>query len=225
MTRSKTGSRRREKADEQPKKNRRVRLVTSAATAPRKEKSPPKFPAALQRTMLKLRVRQSRFVLCVSVADQSMNLFEKSSRRSRKYGFPIYEFRQRFVVSTSRFGIGQIIHSNRTPLGLHRIARKIGGEYPEGTIFKARKPIGRLSPETPKGDIVHRILWLAGMEPGKNRGGKVDTFSRYIYVHGYWDESTLGRPQSLGCIHLAAADLIPLYDQVPLGTLVWIARR
>ena len=225
MTRSKTGSRRREKVDEQPKKKRQVHLVTSAATLSRQKRSLPKFPVALQRTMLKLRVRQSRFVLCVSVADQSMNVFEKSARRSRAGGFPIYEFRQRLVVSTSRFGIGQIIHSNRTPLGLHRIARKIGGEYPEGTIFKARKPIGRLSPENPKGDIVHRILWLAGMEPGKNRGGKVDTFSRYIYIHGYWDESTLGRPQSLGCIHLSAADLVPLYAQVPLGTLVWIARR
>lgn len=191
----------------------------------RATQSVPKFPAGLQRTMTKLGVRRTRFLLCVSVADQAMNVFEKTSRRGRNADFPVYEFRQRFLVSTSRFGIGQIIHSNRTPLGLHRIARKIGGDYPEGTIFKARKPIGRLSPENPKGDIVHRILWLAGMEEGKNRGGKVDTFSRYIYIHGYWDESTLGRPQSLGCVHLAASDLIPLYDQVPLGTLVWIARR
>lgn len=225
MTRSKTGSRRREEADGRTARKSRVRLVTAAATALRKEKPAPKFPASLQRSMTKLGVRQSRFVLCVSVADQSMNVFEKSARRSRGGDIPVYEFRQRLVVSTSRFGIGQVIHSNRTPLGLHRIARKIGGDCPEGTIFKARKPIGRLSPETPKGDIVHRILWLSGMEQGKNRGGKVDTFSRYIYIHGYWDESTLGRPQSLGCIHLAAADLIPLYDQVPLGTLVWIARR
>ena len=225
MTRAAKGSRRREEADERGVRKTRVRLVTSAATVPCEKDSRPKFPAALQRTMTKLGARRTRFVLCVSVADQAMNVFEKSSRRTCAGEFPVYEFRQRFVVSTSRFGIGQIIHSNRTPLGLHRIARKIGGEFPEGTIFKARKPIGRLSPENPKGDIVHRILWLAGLEPGRNRGGKVDTFSRYIYIHGYWDESTLGRPQSLGCIHLAAADLIPLHDQVPLGTLVWIARR
>lgn len=220
-----TSSRRREEADERAVRKTRVRLVTSAATVPREMDSRPKFPAALQRAMLKLGVRRTRFVLCVSVAEQTMNVFEKSSRRSRSGDFPVYEFRQRFVVSTSRFGIGQIIHSNRTPLGLHRIARKIGGDCPEGTVFKARKPIGRLSHKNPKGDIVHRILWLAGLETGKNRGGKVDTFSRYIYIHGYWDESTLGRPQSLGCIHLAAADLIPLFEQVPLGTLVWIARR
>jgi lipoprotein-anchoring transpeptidase ErfK/SrfK len=34
----------------------------------------------------------------------------------------------------------------------------------------------------------------------------------------------LGRPNSHGCIHLAATDLIPLFDRLPVGTLVWIAR-
>jgi len=65
-------------------------------------------------------------------------------------------------------------------------------------------------------------LWLEGLEPGFNRGGSVDTFSRYIYIHGFGDQTTLGRPFSHGCIHLAANDLIPLFDRVPVGTLVWI---
>ena len=184
-----------------------------------------RLPAALKRAVLQHGVRRSRFVLCVSVAEQSMALFEKAETRPRAAEFPTYEFRRRFVISTSRFGIGQVMHSNRTPLGLHRIARKVGGDCPEGTVFKARKPIGHLSGGMPEGAIVHRILWLDGLEPGKNRGGNVDTFNRYIYIHGYWDEATLGRPQSMGCIHLAAADLIPLYDELPVGTLLWIARR
>ena len=75
----------------------------------------------------------------------------------------------------------------------------------------------------PNGSIVHRILWLEGLEPGFNRGGDVDTFRRYIYIHGFGDEMTLGRPQSCGCVHLSAADLMPLYDRLPVGTLVWIA--
>jgi lipoprotein-anchoring transpeptidase ErfK/SrfK len=61
------------------------------------------------------------------------------------------------------------------------------------------------------------------LEPGLNRGGSVDTFRRYVYIHGFGDETTLGRPTSHGCIHVAAKDLIPLYDRVPVGTLVWIA--
>ena len=60
------------------------------------------------------------------------------------------------------------------------------------------------------------------MEPGFNRGGKVDSFSRKIYIHGTGNESTLGRPDSHGCVHLSANDLIPLYDKLPEGTLVWI---
>lgn len=225
MKRGVTGSRQREEADRRPIWKTRVRLVTSAATVPREKALRVRFPSALQRTMQKLGLRRTRFVLCVSVADQAMDVFEKSPKRTRGVDFPEYVFRQRLVVSTSRFGVGQVINSNRTPLGLHRIAHKIGGRHPVGTIFKARKAIGRLSKANPKGDIVHRILWLAGMEEGKNRGGRVDTFRRYIYIHGYWDETTLGRPKSMGCIHLSAADLVPLYDQVPVGTLVWIARR
>lgn len=77
----------------------------------------------------------------------------------------------------------------------------------------------------PEAPIAHRILWLEGLEPGMNQGGDVDTHARYIYIHGVGDESTLGRPASRGCLHLAAADLMPLYDRIPAGTLVWIAER
>jgi hypothetical protein len=167
--------------------------------------------------------------LTVSVARQTVSLWEKAkpsagAKRKRTGSAPVYEFRGRYAASTSRFGIGQKIDSNRTPLGLHQIARKIGGEQPEGTVFKARLPIGMLA-DMPNATIVHRILWLAGLEPGLNRGGDVDTFRRYIYIHGFGDESTLGRPMSCGCVHLAAADLLPLYDLVPIGTLVWVGRR
>jgi L,D-transpeptidase YbiS len=112
--------------------------------------------------------------------------------------------------------------SNCTPLGLHRISDKIGGGQPLGTVFRGRVAIGRTWEGMPSATIVHRILWLDGLEPGVNRGGRLDTHSRYIYIHGFADETTLGRPMSHGCIHLAARDLIPLYDRLPAGTLAWI---
>ena len=183
------------------------------------------LPDALKLAVLRNHARPSRFILVVSVATQRMMLFEKLSRQSGESRFPHYEFRQRFVVSTSRFGIGQVMHSNRTPLGLHRIAQKVGGGHPVGTVFKARKPVGMMWDEGQQDNsIVHRILWLEGLEPGLNRGGNVDTFRRYVYIHGYGDETTLGRPQSCGCIHVSAAELVPLYERLPVGTLVWIAR-
>src|SRR5205814_209523 len=108
-----------------------------------------------------------------------------------------------------------------TPLGLHRIAQKVGGGYPLGTVFRGRKEVGLTWRGFPQGAIVHRILWLEGLEPGYNHGGNVDTFKRYIYIHGFSDETTLGRPFSRGCIHLAAKDLIPLFNLLPAGALVW----
>ena len=135
---------------------------------------------------------------------------------------PNYWCRRVFRVSTSRWGLGQQRDSHQTPRGLHRIAEKIGGGAPAGTVFRSRQPVGLTWAGHPRAAIAHRILWLDGLEPGKNRGGTVDTHARYIYLHGLGDETTLGRPTSRGCIHLAADDLIPLFDRLPVGTLVWI---
>ena len=130
-----------------------------------------------------------------------------------------------FRCSTSRFGIGQTEGSNRTPLGLHRIVEKIGGGWPAGTVFKGRQPIGYTWQGMPDAKITTRILWLEGLEPGFNRGGNVDSHARYIYIHGTADQMSIGRPASCGCIHLADADLIPLFDILPGGTLVWIVEH
>ena len=134
-----------------------------------------------------------------------------------------------FRCSTSRFGISQIAGSNGTPLGLHRIAEKIGAGVMVGTVFKARRVVGHASqPEFADAKITTRILWLEGLQPGLNKGFNggvnVDSHARYIYIHGTGDQTTIGRPASHGCIHLADADLIPLFDKLPDGTLVWIER-
>ncbi len=135
-----------------------------------------------------------------------------------------YALRHTFRISTSRFGTGQVLNSNQTPLGLHRIAAKIGSGHLGGTVFVGRRAVGLTWQGWPEASIAHRILWLEGLEPGFNRGANVDSFRRYIYIHGLSNEPTLGRPASRGCIHMAAADLIPLFDRVSVGTLVWIRK-
>jgi lipoprotein-anchoring transpeptidase ErfK/SrfK len=105
------------------------------------------------------------------------------------------------------------------------VAVKAGGGWPIGTAFVNREPVGCTWQGMPQAAIAHRIFWLEGLDPGWNRGGDVDTFDRYIYIHGVGNELTLGRPASRGCVHLAAADLMPLHDRLPVGTVVWIARE
>lgn len=192
--------------------------------------TPPAPPRAFLPACRRHHVAPSPQLLVVSVARQELRWFERRPafrpasplEPLRFDATPRYTLRRRLVASTSRFGIGQVRDTNRTPLGLHRIARKVGAGWPVGTAFRARQPIGYTWAGLPEATIAHRILWLEGLEPGFNRGGEVDTFARYIYIHGLADEPTLGRPASHGCVHLAAADLMPLFDQVPVGTLVWI---
>jgi len=164
-----------------------------------------------------LGVAATRQLLVVNVADQTLSLFQKLSGAWRLAGLT--------CCSTSRFGTGQTEGSNCTPLGLHRIVEKIGGGWPAGTVFKGRRPIGYTWKGMPDAKITTRILWLEGLEPGFNRGGNRDSHARYIYIHGTADQRSIGKPGSCGCIHLADADLVPLFDLLPGGTLVWISER
>lgn len=180
-------------------------------------------------------IAPTQFILIVNIAGQTVSLYEQvwssAFRRPEpaEAGTPNeYQFVKQLPCSTSRFGIGQVEGSKCTPLGLHRIAEKIGAGEPAGTVFKSRQIIGHTSqPELADAKITTRILWLEGLEPGLNQGFNgsvnVDSHARYIYIHGTADQSSIGRPASCGCIHLADADLIPLFDLLPSSTLVWIS--
>lgn len=133
---------------------------------------------------------------------------------------------QVYPVSTSRLGTGQHINSFKTPLGIHRIAHKIGEGEPLGRVFKARIPLDQICyPEDYRGEediISSRILWLSGMQPGYNCGEDVDTFDRYIYIHGTPDEDHIGQPVSQGCIRMKNHHVIELFDRVEANDLVII---
>lgn len=174
-------------------------------------------------------VRPTPFALVVVVSSQTVSLFENISRGpghdmdDSRPRTGHYQFIRKYSCSTSRFGVGQKEGSNCTPLRLHRIAEKIGAGASAGTVFKGRRPIGHVSqPALADAKITTRILWLEGLEPGFNRGGNVDSHARYIYIHGTADQASIGKPASCGCVHLADDDLIPLFDLLPGGTLVWI---
>lgn len=133
-----------------------------------------------------------------------------------------------YLVSTSGAGLGSIKGSRMTPAGTHRIVDKIGDGAPIGASFKGRERTGFIRPIFPAevyfpwDSILTRILWLDGQEEGLNRGGDVDSYSRYIYIHGTQKEWLLGRPSSSGCIKMRNADIVELFNVVPINTLVEI---
>lgn len=134
----------------------------------------------------------------------------------------------RYPVSTAAKGVGELSGSFCTPRGQHIIRAKIGAGQPENTVFVGRRPSGEIyTPELgaqfPQRDwILTRILWLSGREPGFNRLGPCDTMRRYIYIHGTPDAVPLGIPDSHGCIRMRNADLVELFDRVPVKTAVEI---
>lgn len=136
-----------------------------------------------------------------------------------------------YVVSTSRRPPSNVKNSLGTPRGLHEIAERIGAGQPPGMVFKSRVPTGRhfsevadIDPDQAENNLItSRILWLRGLEPGVNRGGDVDTYERYVYIHGTNQESRLGAPLSSGCVLMRNLDIVELYEEVRAGDLVWIS--
>lgn len=134
----------------------------------------------------------------------------------------------RFSVSTAFKGVGEKNGSEQTPRGLHQIQAKIGRDLPINSVFVGRRPTGEiysdeLAQTHPQRDwILTRILWLKGLEVGKNRLGDVDSMRRYIYIHGTPDREPMGVPNSHGCIRMRNQDLIRLFDMVDIKTPVTI---
>ena len=139
-------------------------------------------------------------------------------------GKPIREY----SISTGKNGVGEMFGSEQTPRGLHIIRAKIGDRCAPNTVFVSRRPTGEtFSPDMrqhfPTRDwILTRILWLSGMEIGKNRLGKVDTMRRYVYIHGTPDDVPMGIPGSKGCIRMRNQDIIELFDLIPIATKLLI---
>jgi lipoprotein-anchoring transpeptidase ErfK/SrfK len=134
-----------------------------------------------------------------------------------------------YPVSTSKFGPGYKEGSFMTPLGAHYIRAKIGDGAPLGTIFKGRKDTHRvvrinydaaIAADTDY--ITTRILWLEGLEPGINRGKGIDSYARYIYIHGTHEEHLIRHPASHGCVRMTNRDVVELYDEMREGDLVLI---
>lgn len=130
--------------------------------------------------------------------------------------------------ATAAKGTGSVKGSNQTPLGWHMIKRKTGDGAPWGQVFRggqATKEVWKPGQSTKEDLVLTRVLFLDGLEPGKNKGGNVDSYERYIYIHGTNDEAKIGTPSSHGCIRLRNDAVIDVYELLPTGTPVLITER
>lgn len=154
----------------------------------------------------------SVIVLEVNISTQKM-LVIRDGNQEREY-----------LVSTGKNGVGEISGSGQTPRGLHVIRAKFGANREVNSVFVGRRATGEiyqpsLREKFPERDwILTRILWLGGLESGKNR----DSMSRYIYIHGSPDDVVMGTPGSKGCIRMRNQDIIELFKLVPVGTRILI---
>ena len=141
----------------------------------------------------------------ISVAEQRLALVEDGL------------ITKKFRISTSKFGLGDGLNSYKTPLGRLRVCMKLGDDLPVGAVFRRRNFSGEVIPKNARGrdPIVTRILWLEGIEPG-NKNAR----TRCIYIHGTPQERTIGTAASFGCVRMRSADVIELFDAVPIGTAV-----
>jgi lipoprotein-anchoring transpeptidase ErfK/SrfK len=157
------------------------------------------------------------FYVLISLADQALSLMSP------------HQIIQQYPISSGANGAGEERGSGKTPRGWHIIRAKIGQAADLNTVFVGRRPTGEryspaLSAQYPGRDwILTRILWLSGLESGKNRLGVLDTMQRYIYIHGTPDEASIGTPGSRGCIRMRNTDIIPFFNAVPAGTRVLIS--
>lgn len=136
--------------------------------------------------------------------------------------------RHTYSISTGKNGMGEQMGSECTPRGWHQIHSIIGLDNAINSVFVARAWTGEiysdeLASQFPGRDwILTRIIQLDGLEPGRNKGGNVDSLQRYIYIHGTPDTTTLGIPGSRGCVRMRNADVIALANWVKIGTKICI---
>jgi lipoprotein-anchoring transpeptidase ErfK/SrfK len=161
---------------------------------------------------------KKKLYVVVNIEKQLMTVFKEG------------EILRTYPVSTSKFGIGNKMGSMKTPLGKHKISEKNGKKAPLGTIFTGKRNSGKIFSENEdlyqgQNLITTRILQLEGLEEGINKGEGIDSYKRYIWIHGTSQESLIGMPASHGCIRMRNRDIVEFFDLVRVGTEVEIIER
>jgi len=175
------------------------------------------------------------FKKAILVIFMSFNIFAENNltieidiSKQRLFLLDNMEIVRSYPISSSKYGEGSTQNSFKTPLGNHVIREMIGNNAIKNTIFTSRintKRQAEIIHDEAKSDndyVTTRIMWLDGQEEGKNKGKGVDSYQRYIYIHGTHEEGLIGQKASHGCIRMFNSDVIELFNDVKKGTKVYI---
>ena len=175
------------------------------------------------------------FKKAILVIFMSFNIFADNNltieidiSKQRLFLLDNMEIVRSYPISSSKYGEGSTQNSFKTPLGNHVIKEMIGNNAIKNTIFTSRintKRQAEIIHDEAKSDndyVTTRIMWLDGQEEGKNKGKGVDSYQRYIYIHGTHEEGLIGQKASHGCIRMFNSDVIELFNDVKKGTKVYI---
>ncbi len=176
------------------------------------------YSSELERASLEFDYNSDDYIIIINTTEQMMYVVKDNTQIAE------------YTVSTGKTGEGNRAGSGQTPLGFHKIVEKIGDGATLGTIFVGKKNTGKLTmiytdeTDVDNDPVVTRILSLDGLERGYNKGGNVDSFNRFIYIHGTHEEGLLGTKTSHGCIRMKNTEVIELFNIVPNHTMVYITK-
>lgn len=110
------------------------------------------------------------------------------------------------LVKTYNVAVGQA--GRDTPSGLYSIQNK------------AVDPVWHVPNSDWAGDLAGQVI-----PPGPDNPLKARWLGIYdgVGIHGTADSGSIGSAASMGCIRMQVPDVIELYDQVPVGTPIYIA--
>ena len=159
----------------------------------------------------------NKYLIFINISTQCLTLYKN------------FESIIQYKISSSKYGEGSEIGSYKTPLGAHYIKEVIGIDVNPLTIFKERVATREIAQviskkiSTNTDVICSRILWLDGLDEGKNKGSNCDSYKRFIYLHGTNEEGLLGEKASHGCIRMSNNDIIELCNNDIINTFVYIS--
>ena len=129
------------------------------------------------------------------------------------------------VLTVDRAAFRLTLYKDLEPAQIYGIAvGQVGLDTPAGLYTiqnKAVDPAWHVPDSEWAGDLAGQVI-PGGVPENPIRARWLGVYGG-VGIHGTSDEGSIGSNASHGCIRMRVADVVRLYDEVPVGTPVYIA--